>query len=228
VRWILITLVIANIGFLAWQFVPHKTTKAISADEPTLSEQRDDITLLRETDRSASIELQQLVDRPIIKEPRQAGEQGCRAIGPFLSIYESQNIVNQLGSVGVHLQARAVDQPTGEYDYRLLIPPLNSLEEAFRKLRELQASHIDSYVITAGKDALGISLGVFSTRQGAEVTMKQIELEGFKTEMVKISRLSRTYWLFDRPGSLLDIQADTWQKLKSSNPDIQKTELPCE
>ena len=227
-RWILITLVVVNIGYFAWQFVPIDRAAIVTDRGSSVTDYRDDITLLSETDQSSSTTLQELVNRPIVNTVRPEITNGCMAIGPFMSIYESQNIANQLASLDVNLQARAVDQPTGEYDYRLLVPPMNSLEEAFRKLRELQASNIDSYVITAGENALGISLGVFSTRQAAEIAMERVKSEGFDGNIVEISRLNRTYWLFDAPGSQLAMNETVWQNLQARNRDIQKQELPCE
>lgn len=226
-RWILITLVTANIGYFAWQFVLVDSTVIVKS-ETARTDRRDDITLLTESDHSTSIELQALVDRPIVNLKNLTEQNGCMAIGPFMSIYESQNVVNQLAALEINLLAKAVDQPTGEYDYRLLVPPLSSLEEAFRKLRELQASNIDSYVITAGANALGISLGVFSTRKVADVALERIRNEGFDGNIVEISRLNRTYWLFDEQGSRLAMNETVWQNLQASNHDIQKRELPCE
>ena len=227
-RWILITLVVVNIGYFAWQIVSVDSAAIVVNSGSSISHQRDDITLLSETDQSELVKLQELVNKPIVNTTSITSPDGCMAVGPFMSIYESQNIANQLASLEISMRARAVDQPTGEYDYRLLVPPMNSLEEAFRKLRELQASNIDSYVITAGENALGISLGVFSTKAGADVALTKVRNEGFEGQIVGISRLARTYWLFDASGSQLAMNETVWQNLKDSNPYIQKRELPCE
>ena len=114
-RWILITVVIANIGYFAWQFVPVDSTVIVDS-RPVRTDHRDDITLLKENDHSTSIKLQELVNRPIVNPNGMADKNGCIAIGPFMSIYESQNVVNQLASLEINLQARAVDQLSGEYD----------------------------------------------------------------------------------------------------------------
>ncbi len=234
-RWILITLVVVNIGFFAWQFMSADSAAMVVNSVSARSDRRDDITLLSETDQSSLIELRELVNKPIINttsvvrtDDSVVRANGCMAVGPFMSIGESQNIVNQLASLEINLNLKAVDQPTGKYDYRLLVPPLNSLEEAFRKLRELQASNIDSYVITAGENALGISLGVFSTIQGAAAATALVRSEGFDGDIVEIPRSTRTYWLFGTPGSQLVISETVWKNLKASNPAIQEQELPCE
>lgn len=263
-RWILITLTVANIGYFVWQATSADSAATEANFAASRSGLRNDITLLSETDQSLLVELEELVTSPIVNKSSMTGagaagmtpdgnenssppateitggtpkadeinsvpdSDRCMAIGPFVSIYDGQNVVNQLASLEISLRVRAVDQPTGGYDYRLLIPPLNSLEEAFRKLRELQASNIDSYVITAGEYALGISLGVFSTRQGAISASAIIRNEGFDGDIVEIPRMNRTFWLFGDRGKQLAINETVWQNLQVNNPAIQIRELPCE
>jgi hypothetical protein len=220
--------VLANIGYFAWQLVSEDSDVIVVDSRSARNGYRDDITLVSETDQTSSAKLQELVERPVIVLTRPENTNGCVVIGPFMSIHESLNVGNQLASLEFELEAKAVDLPTGEFDYRLLVPPMSSLEEAFRKLREFQASNIDSYVITAGENALGISLGVFSTRQAADIAMAKVRSEGFDGNVVEIPRLNRTYWLFNAPGLELAMNEIVWKNLTASNPDIEKRELPCE
>jgi hypothetical protein len=230
--------VVVNIGYFAWQFTPVDRPAAVVNSASSRTDNGDDITLLSETDQSSLvvsetdkstlIELQELVNKPIVNTTKVVSTDGCMAVGPFMSFYGSQEIADQLTSLGINLQVKAVDQPSGKYDYRLLIPPMNSLEEAFRKLRELQASNIDSYVITAGENALGVSLGVFSTLKGAAAATALVKSEGFEGVIVEIPRSTRTYWIFGTPDSPLAMNEMVWQNLKTTNPAIQKQELPCE
>jgi hypothetical protein len=227
-RWIVITLALVNIVYFGWQVSHPDPEVLIASSRHSAKSHRSDITLVREADRASLNTLKELVNRPIDNTLLDTEKEKCTAIGPFLSIYESQNVSNQLLSMGINLQARAVDETLEESDYRLLIPPLPSLEQAFRRLRELQARNIDSYVITAGESALGISLGVFSTRQAAEAASALIKDAGFDGQIVEIRRLNRTYWLFDSAGSSLNIEEIVWQKLLNNNQSIEKRELPCE
>jgi hypothetical protein len=121
-----------------------------------------------------------------------------------------------------------VDEPSQKSYYRLLIPPLNSVEEAFRKLRELQASKVDGYVITGGPSELGVSMGVFSTREAAVSQQERVREIGFEGEIVPIVRTERTYWLFADPGTELGLTRQVWENLESASNSLVKRDFPCE
>ena len=86
-----------------------------------------------------------------------------------------------------------------------MIPPANSLQDAFRKLNELKAQEIDSYVITKGEDALGISLGVFSSLDAAQSIQGKLENVGYLADIVDIPRLAREFWVFSNVNPNLQI-----------------------
>jgi hypothetical protein len=105
-----------------------------------------------------------------------------------------------LNAVGFSVEMRAVDVPTGVYDYRVILPPLPSLQEAFRRLRELKSRNIDSYVIPEGEDAQGISLGVFSSKEASLSHQERLGDEGYRVEIRRIERVTRGYWLYGALG----------------------------
>lgn len=227
-RWILLTLVLANMGYYVRQTllkpaVRHSVESAIPRGSP-----RNEITLLNEVSSSSLQELQELVNQPSVQVTQDPGELKCSAIGPFSSIFEGQNVGRQLEALGLKLTTRAVDEPSGRSDYRLLIPPLGSVEEAFRKLRELQASKIDGYVITGGPSELGVSMGVFSTKEAAEREQKKIRSIGFEGAIVPILRTNRTYWLFAEPGAAVEISETVWENLQNANKTLSRTDFSCE
>jgi hypothetical protein len=117
-----------------------------------------------------------------------------------------------------------VDVVTGEKDFRVLIPPATSPEEAFRKLRELQASNVDSYVITQGEYALGISLGVFSSASGAEVLQARVGSIGYDSEIIEIERQSRSYWIEFVPEEFRRLQAANWLE---NSPELTNRPMIC-
>ena len=78
-------------------------------------------------------------------------------------IVSARDVAERLKAIGYIVEMTAVDKPTGESDYRVVMPPLSSRQEVFRRHRELKSRGIDSFVITKGVDAQGISLGVFSS-----------------------------------------------------------------
>jgi hypothetical protein len=224
----LFTLVIFNLGYLVWQTWYKSPLPVIVEAASGRIDPQHEIVLLNEASSSELVELQELVNQPGVQAVADTGQDRCAAIGPFASIFEGQDVGKQLEALGLSLTPRAVDESSGKYDYRLLIPPLNSLEQAFRKLRELQASDIDSYVITAGPSELGISMGVFSTEGAAITAQNKVKTAGFDGEIVQIARTNRSYWLFAEAGSNLEISEKVWENLKSANNSLIRKEFSCE
>ena len=98
----------------------------------------------------------------------------------------------------------AVDTPTGKSDYRLVMPPLNSLQKAFRRFRELKSRGIDSFVITKGLRARGISLGVSSSSAAADDCLRSLMGLGYEVLADVIPRVDRGYWVQTREGFFID------------------------
>lgn len=182
------------------------------------------IKLLRDASAPASrnAEMSEVVSNPL--RLINNGPQTCLAVGPFADVFSGQDALEQLAALEFSVDLKAVDEPTGESDYRLLIPPASSAEDAFRKLREIQASEIDSYVITQGPQALGISLGVFSTVEAAGALRDRLQTLGYEGEIIRIERLTRTYWLFPESDISIDISSSAWML---NQPDLELRPMSC-
>jgi len=72
---------------------------------------------------------------------------------------------------------------------------VSSTQEAFRKLREFKSRDIDSFVITKGVNARGISLGVFSSNGTAEDHRRTLVAQGYDVHVNAIPRVNRSYWI---------------------------------
>lgn len=227
-RWILLTLVALNVGYLAWHNLadPGEVKPAVPARRPAAGE----IVLLEERGQETEKQFEDVVTNPIVQEspPEEPGEK-CTAIGPFPDLYAGWQVVDHLAALDIVGEVKAVDQATGHHDFRVLIPPLQSLQEAFRKLRELKARNIDSYVITEGEHALGISLGVFSTGDRAERTRQRLEKDGYEVAVVEIPRFHREYWIYPKETREFALDARVWEELKGSRAGgAEALELRCQ
>lgn len=220
-KYVLISLLILNVGYFAWQWT-GKSGLPASVTSPLESPSAETIVLLREIgppDRRDE-DMAKVVNNPVRAVVGES--QTCLAIGPFKDVFEGQDALEQLSGLGQNLNLRAIDVATGESDHRVLIPPAVSAEDAFRKLRELQASKIDSYVITQGEQAMGISLGVFSTTEAAIALQRRLQGMGYASEIVEMSRLSRSYWLF--PSENGEIEAQSWL---ANRPELELRPMNC-
>ena len=282
-RWIFITLVCMNLGYLAWQLhlqrvaqpkavknypsgagnlrmlseLPQRSTEELQSmagvlletplvqetgvSDPVEKPVTEEISVLDPAEEPVSREnsVSNPIEKPVARESTisdplekplevEISDGQCLTIGPFPDIFAGRQVVNQLASLDMKTEVRSIDEATGDHDYRVLIPPLNSLQESYRKLRELKARNIDSYVLTAGANALGISLGVFTNHSHALQTRDRIEEDGYTVSLVEIPRIHREYWLYPVAGSELMVDDIWWQILKKQHPNIEKRRLKCE
>lgn len=232
-RWIFVTLIVINLGYLAWQL--YDRTRAQPARVKSYQRnQSDSLRMLSEgTEKSLqefqAPDLQTVATDPMLAPmTEEASAADCMTIGPFPDIFTGRQLINQLASMKIEAEVRAIDKEIGAYDYRVLIPPLNSLQESFRKLRELKARNIDSYVLTSGEYALGISLGVFSSKSLALQTRENMEENGYAVSLAEIPRLHREYWLFPVEGTELSVNEIWWQNLLEKYDSVEKRRLRCE
>ena len=76
-------------------------------------------------------------------------------------------LAERLVALDLSAEIQPLDELLPGQDFRGLVDPAPSFEDAFRKLRELQIQDIYSYMITQGRYAFGISLGVYSPESTA-------------------------------------------------------------
>jgi hypothetical protein len=119
----------------------------------------------------------------------------CMGLGPFENVISAQGVAKRLEAIGYHIEMTAVNTFTGESDYRVVMLPLSSRQEAFRRLRELKTRGIDSFAITKGVYAQGISLGVFSSNGSAEDYRQKLIGLGYEVLLDVLPRVSRGYWV---------------------------------
>lgn len=216
-RYIFYALLAGNILFAGWQLAKEPPP------EPTAGPRGGPgggIVLLRELAPSdRTVDMAEVVSNPVRLASTE--DQTCFGIGPFADVFSGQNAIDQLAAIDVSAELKAMDVPTGEMDYRVYIPPAASAESAFRMLRELQASEIDSYVITQGEQALGISLGVFSTNEAASLLKSRLGSMGYTPEILPIPRISRTYWIYP---PLESQAAANWLQ---NQPDLEMRATNC-
>ncbi|PAV24661.1 hypothetical protein CF392_15035 [Tamilnaduibacter salinus] len=69
--------------------------------------------------------------------------------------------------------------------HHLLVPPMASRSAALERLRELQASGVDSYLLEEGPHQWAISLGVFESADGARRLSSRFQSRNIETILVK-------------------------------------------
>jgi hypothetical protein len=156
-KWILIALVAINAALFGFQYWggqgKGETTESLTASLNNLQ-----LTTSQQgrLDRSTK-------SRPV--QAKKPAPQCIRITG--LKEGESYPVVeSRLGALEVVSQKSTVKQLSNT-DYQVLLGPFASQAEARDKLSEVKALGVESYIISSGKHANSLSLGVFSNLDNA-------------------------------------------------------------
>ena len=219
-RIVLVLLIILNLLYFLWQFVPQdEQVSAVTSKTVTLPT----ITLIKDVIEELRKDEPDQVDT----DPLTNDDDNCMALGPFEDILPGQDVSDRLTTMGLVVNLRAIDEPTGEYDFRLMLPPAASLEDAFRKRRELQAQDIVGHVITEGRDEFAISLGVYSSEEAVKAAQIDHANSGYKSIVARIPRLNRSYWVITEDRIPRGITENLIKELQSKFEQVSLDSMNC-
>ncbi|VXC83890.1 Sporulation protein [Pseudomonas sp. 8Z] len=222
-RWILLLLVLLNVFYYVW----HQQQAPLRAKEvaPVQSYQgeRKDIRLLSETSGGQS--------PSVIASESHGSDEGegsvCLYLGGFERQAEAQEVEQRLLSLDIKAQVREMDAAAG-VEYWVYLDPLASRQASLRQLRELQARRVDSYIITQGDLANGISLGIFPRSDSADVAMQRLREAGYEPKMRELSRSHRSFWVRVAPKSRRLADDSLLRRLAGDFVGLQHQLMPCE
>ncbi len=223
-RWIVLALLLANIGLFAWfQTAGRPSVAPVDTATRPVAEEGERIRLVREVprDQLSAVEVQ----RP---EPgsQAQGEQLCTLIGPFAEEYQGQDIVERLRALQVEASLREIEM-RGQMRYWVYLTPLGSKREAFSKLRELQAAGVDSYVIPKGSLTNGISFGIFSELERARSLAAELQERGIDAKSREEPETYLERWIVLSPGAAEGLAEDFWAQLQLEYPDLDRRQNLC-
>lgn len=218
-RWIFISLLLVNVGFFAWWFsgpVSEEVEVKSSLQVTTVGE----LKMLSEIDEGS-------VERLVLSvDTVDAGEALCTLVGPFSELVVAENVVENLQALEISLSLRNIEVPEGS-SYWVYLPPEESRKAALRKLRELQAKGIDSYVIPKGDLANGISFGVFSRKLLADRRLEAMNAQGYGAKLHEVKRSHSEVWVMLEAGESEKVSEEFWQKLAEREESLERRENFC-
>ena len=192
-RWIFFTLIAGNLILLAVMWQSPSGSSYVPNNEPVEVDaggQR--ITLLTE----ANIVLPK-------KGEAAAGRrhQRCFVLGPYAEDVDARHALARAQSLGLRARVKTTELATGKpKEYWVHVPPRRSRQEARKILRDLQRRSIDSFIITSGELAEGISLGLFRKHDSAEGLVARVREYGIPAEIRIKDELKTEFW-FEIPVS---------------------------
>ncbi|WP_370292695.1 hypothetical protein [Thalassolituus sp.] len=212
-RWIVYSLILINLTLAAY-FLYFRPVATVSVSPRVAAEAAPQLTLLREEQDAPA--------RPAVKP----GTKLCYALGPYeddLSIRIAQARAKELTLTGI---VNPVEVPLDrEAEYWVHIPPLESRSEAMDTLRALQKQNVDSYIITQGDLAEGISLGLFHKEESAARLASKVGKLNFNVAIREIGKSRTEYWLEIREITRLDDK--TRQRVKATDQGVDWQMIGC-
>lgn len=221
-RWILLLLLLLNAFYYVWhqQQAPLRAKEVAPADAYQAA--RKDIRLLSEADAPRS-----RGDSSVSADVAVPEAAVCLFLGSFEDEARARVVEQRLLSLDIQADVRSVDAAAG-VEYWVYLPPLASRQASLRQLRELQARRIDSYIITQGELANGISLGIFPRNDSANSVMQRLRNVGYEPQIRELSRAHRSFWVRVAPQSRRLADEFLLGRLAGDFAGLQHQLMPCE
>lgn len=218
-RWIFMLLVVLNAFYYVWhqQQVPMQAKEV--APLSLYQDSRRDIQLLSE-----SRPQERRATAPADEPPEQAV---CLFLGTFDEQAQAEQVEQRLLSLDIRSQMQVVES-AGAVDYWVYLPPLASRQASLRQLRELQARKIDSYIISQGDLANGISLGIFPRHDSADSVITRLRRAGYEPLLRELPRANRSHWVRIAPESRRLVDDSLLERLSLDFNGLQHQLMPCE
>lgn len=218
-RWIVYSLIVINLG-IAGYFITSPAEESSPVASDGNHGQGKTLVLLSEK-QSGNLPSSQ---QPVRPDP---GKKLCYALGPYLddiSARVAQARSLELGLTGLISQHKVPNLKDAEFWVH--VRPLPSRGEAMTLLRKLQARSVDSYIITQGDLADGISLGLFRQKSSADALQKKVTGLGFEDVAIReVGSTTTEFWVEIREISKLD--ETMRRRVKAEDQDVQWQMVSC-
>lgn len=157
---------------------------------------------------------------------RHDGKPLCELVGPFGDMEKAEEFIEKLKGVEVSGGVKEIELPSGT-GYWVYLKPLRNRKEALRRLSELQAKGVDSYVIPKGELENGISLGMFSQKGLADARLKEMSAVGLEPQLKEIERSYREIWVMLNQGEGAKMSKYTWENLLKGINMLERRQNYC-
>jgi len=189
VKWIFLSLLMLNGAYAGWYFgLAEKGESATSS----AGQQVVQLNNLQMIQKATSTKVSQV-------SPEE--KNSCKKLGPVKDKLNADQIQTRLAALDIEAQVIRQNSEVVK-DYWVYLNPLPNKKSAKSKLAELQSKGIDSYLISSGDLANGISLGLFSRKGNAVAQKSKIEALGYSVRIKENKKRDTAYWVsLDREGT---------------------------
>lgn len=198
-RAVFLTLLVANLLFLAWARWIDTPSDAGATDA---SSRLPRLQLVTESPSGAKPTSANLTppaaEKVALRSPEAATAEApttCTSVGPFSDIARAARAAGLLTQRGFHLQQRAEEGETIE-GYWVFVGDLQSDDEVTQVVDRLEKSGFtDAHVMKNYSTNRRISVGMFSTRERAEKRAAAVKAMGLEPEVGERKFPGTVYWV---------------------------------
>jgi hypothetical protein len=185
-RWVFLSLVCLNLLVMVWFWRDQAGTGVNTIKEP--EQKGESLVLLSELDASDIN----------YKEARSSTDSDtgsrCYSVGPLADRIDAKHLKVRAEALGFNSELRGLTTGTS-IEHWVHIPPQADRQQSLRLLRELQGRGVDSYIITQGDLAEGISLGLFRNADSANKLTKKMKALDYDVVIKEVTRGEKELWL---------------------------------
>lgn len=171
-RWVFVGVVALNLLYFGWRLATPDDSQAAQSAPPEEQQYPASLSLLSESGVPPAAPVAATL--PAVS--------GCPAVGPWSEEAEARQTAKALAAGGFPAAVRTVEIRNATV-YWVYMPPFAGRQQAMRKLRELHAKGIDSFVVAEGSDANAISLGSFTSHDSAVGVQSRLRAAGYAAEI---------------------------------------------
>lgn len=187
-RWVFLSLVCFNLLVMVWFWRDQAQSANVPLVIEKASQQGEGLILLAELNQK------QVSYKQKSANVNRSGGPRCYSVGPFKDEDDAKYLSVRAEALGFESEMRSLSTG-GSVENWVHIPPLANRQQSLQLLRELQGRAIDSYIITQGELAEGISLGLFKNQTSAQNLMKKMRAMGYNVIIEEVLRGEKELWL---------------------------------
>jgi hypothetical protein len=185
-RWVFLSLICLNLLVMVWFWRDQAGKNVELVAEP--KQKGESLILLSELDSS------EISYKEAKSKTNPIGSRRCYSVGPLADRIDAKHLKVRAEALGFRSELRGLT--TGKsIEYWVHIPPQSNRQQSLRLLRELQGRSIDSYIITQGDLAEGISLGLFRNETSAQNLTQKMQDLNYKVVIKEVTRGEKELWL---------------------------------
>ncbi|MEE8388981.1 MAG: SPOR domain-containing protein [Acidiferrobacterales bacterium] len=190
IRWLLATLVLANVGFFMWGSW-YKDANRLQQPVQQTPINPEKMRLI--SDPAVKPQLRSRRQRSVVKT-LQPVRRLCHSVGAFKSNRAAMRAGGQMKKAGLEYSLRTIVEK--ESRYQIYVPPLKSRKAAHAMQKKLsRLGFRDNSLMSDRGMRNAVSVGIFNVKTNAAQRRKELHNKGFRIRQRRLVSKSRRFWL---------------------------------